>query len=24
LQAYCEDEKMCHNEFCMMEESWQK
>jgi ferredoxin--NADP+ reductase len=24
LQAYCEDEKMCHNEFCMLEESWHK
>jgi len=24
LQAYCEEEKMCHNEFCMLEESWHK
>ena len=24
LQAYCEDEKKCHNEFCMLEESWHK
>ena len=24
LQAYCEDEKRCHNEFCMLEESWHK
>jgi ferredoxin--NADP+ reductase len=24
LQAYCEDEKICLNEFCMMEESWHK
>jgi ferredoxin--NADP+ reductase len=24
LQAYCEDEKACHNEFCMMEETWHK
>jgi len=24
LQAYCEDEKQCHNEFCMLEESWHK
>jgi len=24
LQAYCEDEKACHNEFCMLEEAWHK
>ena len=24
LQAYCEDEKRCHNEFCMLEETWHK
>ncbi|MCU0601158.1 MAG: sulfide/dihydroorotate dehydrogenase-like FAD/NAD-binding protein [Desulfobacterales bacterium] len=24
LQAYCEDEKLCHSEFCMLEESWHK
>ena len=24
LQAYCEDEKQCHNDFCMLEESWHK
>ena len=24
LQAYCEDEKACHNEFCRMEEMGRK